>query len=230
MTKKLSTKLISKFEKNVSLGVFLLLFSAGFGWQIKPALFYKQKVGVVVDITKSQDKFLLRKNWIIFDTYIFNIDGKEIKNLKGNSENYDYLIGKTIRYKSLRSYTNIRYFSNEILVEIIYNNQTIYSTNEHIKIFVLCSIVFLISLFWCIWAFVKKWKNSATPTKEKNNNNEEIFFDNWGVRKKNDKCTLSYISKMDSNVKYIKINMDDYIAARNGKMNLNDFSEKYNLW
>jgi hypothetical protein len=50
------------------------------------------------------------------------------------------------------------------------------------------------------------------------------------VIKKNDKCALSYISKMDGNVKYNKINMDDYIAAKNGKMNLNDFIEKYNLW
>jgi uncharacterized protein YpmS len=130
----------------------------------------------------------------------------------------------------------IKYKSNqdsddEYFIEIIYNNNTVYSRNDDTKyVFLISLVISILILSWLIFIFVKTWKNSSITVKEKSKNDEEIFFDNWGVRKKNEKCTLTYISKMDGDVKHIKICTDDYLAAKNGKMTLNGFDEKYNLW
>jgi len=206
--------------------IFTLVVPALFTWSYRPAFFYQQKTGTVINITESKRLQIDKKklyNSTFLDAYIFNIDGKEIEIRKEKNENYDYLIGESIKYKSFRN-DNYEYF-----IEITHNNQAVYSSKESGNwLFIVGLIVFLLVLSVYIFKFVKIWEK--VPVKKMDNSIEETFFDNWGVRKKNDKCTLTYISKWDGNVKHIKINLDEYTAAKNGKMNLNDFSAKYNLW
>jgi hypothetical protein len=60
----------------------------------------------------------------------------------------------------------------------------------------------MLSLSFFLWKFVRTWKKVKATDKP---NIEEHFFDNWGVLKnKNGKYLLTYISKLDGNVKHKK--------------------------
>jgi len=228
MMKKLLIKIKYYFEKGaLSWGIMFLVISTFYVWFWKPAFFYAQHTGIVQNIEESKYSTILSRmnNPITLDIFIFYINGEKYNITKIGNENYDYLIGQEILFRFDTTLDKSKH-----LQEIIYNGQIITSINEYNGRFIKWIIYFLICLSWVAWGVIKQWKNSSTTVKEKKNNDEEFFYDNWGIRKKNDKCTLTYISKLDGNVKHIKISMDDYIAAKTGKMNLDNFSEKYQLW
>jgi hypothetical protein len=121
-------------------GFALLLFPFMLAWSFRPAFFYQQKTGTVINITESKHSY---KSTIV-DIYIFDIDGKKIEIRKRNNENYDYLIGKAIKYRSDRE------GNSEDFVEITYNDQIVYSLNEDTKwlfVFSLIISILILSLY-----------------------------------------------------------------------------------
>ena len=210
-----------------SLGIVLLLLSAFFTWFWKPAVFYPQKAGKVINITEDVfSRYLAKsKQRINLDIYVFNIDGEKYSITKVGNENYNNLIGKTIMFR----YVTFSSGREKSFREIICDGQFVYSINEYVDKFIRWLLLFIFSLSWCLWAVVKKWKEIPEKTSNLTDRNEEYFFDNWGVRKKNDNYTLSYISPFDKTVRRKRIEESDFIAAKNKMMTFEDFRTKYSL-
>jgi hypothetical protein len=224
--KKILIKLKYYFAKGaLSWGVICLFIAVFFVWFWKPASLYKQHTGTIEKIVESQSSALIgRTNRITVDVYIFHIDGEQYYITKVKNKDYNYLIGEKILFRYTESLDK-----SKDLIEIVSDGKTIMSIDEYNGRFIKWIIVFILCLSWVTWGVILRWQN-VPPEKKKSSKDEESFFENWGIRKKNDKCILTYISKLDGTVKHIKISLDDYLAAKNGKMNLNDFSVKYNLW
>jgi hypothetical protein len=200
-------------------GLALLTFPIILAWSSRPTFFYEQQAGTVVNVIEKTKRSYSHKSSYEYDVYVL-INGKEIEISKGNGKNYDYLTGKPIKYKSTRD------SDSEYFVEIIYNNHTVYSTNEDNKWLFSSSLTISVLIFsWLVFIFAKTWK---TISVEKNE--EEYFFDDWGVYKKADKYRMSYISKLTKKVIHKNITEEEFVLVKNEKMKFDDFREKYNLW
>ncbi|GHT25043.1 hypothetical protein AGMMS4957_19140 [Bacteroidia bacterium] len=185
-------------------------------WSSRPTFFYDQQAGTVVNVTEKTKRSYSRKS----DVYVFKINEKEIEINKRNGKNYDCLTGKSVKYKSKRD------SDSEYFVEIIYNNQTVYSTNEDNKwLFSSSLTISVLILSWLVFIFAKTWKTISVEKIE-----EEYFFDDWGVYKKADKYRMSYISKLTKKVIHRNITEEEFVLVKNRKMKFDDFREKYNLW
>ena len=230
------------YKYGLPLGIVFLLYSVSSTWSFRPANFYPQKSGVLHSIGECR---VMPSGWRGYGGfenrrkynanvdcyYVFNIDNELYSTIKADNENYYDLLGKTVvfRYGGIGIscyYGNRMYPSKAIgLTEITYNENVYFSVNQYYSLFIKWIILFLLSVLWCIWIFTKKYKSTKI-----NLNEEEYFFDNWGVFKKADKYTLSYISKLGGNVNHRKITEEEFMLVKDGKMFFEDFSSKYNLW
>ncbi len=70
------------------------------------------------------------------------------------------------------------------------------------------------------------------PEEKSNNDTANEFWGNgWNIKKDNNIFKLTYISgSLQGKMKSIEITESDFIAAKEGKMNLDDFCIKYNVF
>jgi len=207
------------------LGVICLLVSGLMSDVYYPHSTSKE-IGYVDTITIDRKSHIDKYKTTYYYVYIFYINNKEYATFADNV-NYNYLTGKLIQ---LKYYTDPLFPDGYEIYEIAYNNKVVFSMDEYKPTFIKWLVLCIISLTFCIWLLLLKFRNTETTPKIDTTKIEEYFFDNWSIMKKNDKYILSYISKLDRDIKRIKITEEEFTLTKLSKMTLNDFISKYNLW
>ena len=157
--------------KHYQYGIALLLISGFSAYLWTPTTFFPQKTGIVESVEETTE-------WVSAGggrTYrsfqseilIFTIDGEKYKKIK-TKENFDRLLllslsGNEITYR-FSTIENEKY-----IVEIIYEGEVIIGSKGKRVIFNKFVIdkfnfwftLFLLSLSWCVWALVLKWRGTA---------------------------------------------------------------------
>jgi len=211
-----------KLIKYSSFLCLLFLLICGFFVNFyKPSIFYSQETEMLDTITVENHYWTFRKSSFCMEVYVFHFGIKEFYITKIDGENYNYLIGKKISY---------RYDSGENLLEIILNGKKIFSPDESKPEFIKWLIFFIVSLIFCTWLLILRFKNNKTKPQMVSPEVDEYFFDNWSIACKNGNCTLSYISRLDGALHKIKITNDEFLLAKQRKMLFEEFSSKYQLF
>lgn len=69
------------------------------------------------------------------------------------------------------------------------------------------------------------------PEKSNGDNKNEIFGDSWSIKVQEDKYILSYISgALQGELKSIIVSEEDYLLAKEEKVDINYFLKKYNAY
>ena len=254
----LFTKLKEKlYKKAYPVGINLVFIAGLFTWGFRPAVFYHQEEGVLIDAfdtisNQGDSPILSKRNYSNVPVYLFYINDNVYRIEHPKKENkimlFEDCINKRIyfRYKiaiysfhtlnELFSYnknTNkfIWRYTNKkrkIILEIICDEKVIYR-NDHLAAFFICFAIFIINLIWCLWAFVKHVQEPDTKHKLKDGD-EEHFLENCKIRKIRNKYLLYYVSQLDRAIKAIEITEEEFLSTKNGNKTLEDFRSTYNLW
>jgi hypothetical protein len=246
------------YKNAISMGVFLLFLSVYFTWEYRPVIFYPQEKGILVDVFDTisyQQVHSHRFRYKYVPVYLFYVNDVvyRIEHLsKSKNKNFNYLKNKKIDFRyeigrygffvpqeeyfkyndKLSMFTAFYYPSypkRRIIREIICDRVVIYR-DEHLTVLFVSLIILILSLTWVIWAFIKFWKKDTPKQPKLKEGEEEYFFENWRITKAGNKYALYYISRLDNGIKAIRITEEEFLSAKNGKMTLEDFSLKYNLW
>lgn len=184
------------------------------------------EIGCLDTITVDRKSHIDKYKTTYYYVYIFHINNKECATFVGKV-NYDYLIGKVV---VLKHYTDPFFPDGYEIYEIAYNNKVVFSTDKFKPLFFKWLTLFLLSLMFCIWLLILRFKDTKTNPQTVTSRVEDYFFDNWSIAEKNGNCTLSYISKLDSSLHKIKITNDEFLLAKQKKMLFEEFSSKYQLF
>jgi hypothetical protein len=222
--------------------------------------FYQQKEGILVDVfdtvsSQNNSPRTRRHNYRNVPVYLFYIDNDIYRIEHSGKENkikkFENIINKKIQFRydiarfsfySLREFFSYNKNSGKfvwhyastkqkrkIIYEIICDGEIIY-LNEHLSVFCISLALFILSLSWIAWAFIKYLKKPAKRNKLKDDE-EECFLENCKIQKLDNKYFLYYVSKLDNRtIKAIEITEAEFLSAKNGNMNLENFCSTYNLW
>ena len=174
-----------------------------------------------------------------FIAYIIPADGGNVM-FFAHRKNVDFdmetLIDKQIliRYSKIDVINEHGFVDNRANVREIkavkVNGERVFIDRRNLPTFFTALIVAILSLTWIIFRIiVRAKKKEVENTADAKKIEEEYFFENWGVYRKTDKYSLSYISKITGNANRRTITKEEFELVKNGKMNLDDFSEKYTL-
>jgi len=147
--------------KHYQLGIVLLMISGIFGYVRIPAVFFPQKTGVVENIEETTERFTkggpkgIRRDYEL-DILIFTIDGEKYIATK-TEENSDGLLGLlghvvTVRFSTMGGEKSVR--------EVVYDGRIIADNKDYkSRKFIFWFTLFILSLSWCCWALVLKWRS-----------------------------------------------------------------------
>jgi len=152
--KKIKTLLLN----NYPFGAVFLVVSGLSAYSFLPDIFYPQKTGIVESIEERTDRTSSGggRNLRFYnaDRFVFTIEGEEyrITKTEENSSKLLALLGGEITFH----FFTMR--GKKFFREIVYNGEVVNPIHQRNQIFILSLIVFLLSLFWCAWVLVLKWR------------------------------------------------------------------------